>query len=103
MSSRAILILSSHSQHYVELLKTQNKITISVHHILAARTSPWDPLWGYYDVRAFFLDGREVETSFLFPGFHVMCGDFFCGQGFLTLKPKKERKERQERKTVFKM
>ena len=42
-----------------------------------------DPLWGYYDVTTFIINEKQVNTNEIFLNYKVICGDFFCGEGFI--------------------
>lgn len=45
-----------------------------------------NPLWGYYYVKCFIMNGKEIETNLFFPEHYVVCGDCFEGECYLVLR-----------------
>ena len=42
-----------------------------------------DTLSGYYDVTYFTINTTKYNPDDFFLNYKVICGDFFCGEGFL--------------------
>jgi hypothetical protein len=81
----------NNSEKYIEMLKQKDKIYIKYSDItrsddLVKRS---DPLFGYYDVKCFTINKIEFNPDDLFLNYKVICGDFFCGEGFLKKIDKK--------------
>jgi hypothetical protein len=81
----AYIDIINNSEKYIEMLKQSNKIYIKYYDIKPSadlvKTS--NPLWGYYDVKTFIINNTQVNSDIFFPNYKLICGDFYCGEGFL--------------------
>ena len=81
----AYIEITHNSEKYIEMLKQKDKIYIKYSDIKPSeylvKTS--DILSGYYDVKYFTINTRQFNTDDFFSNYKVICGDFFCGEGFL--------------------
>jgi hypothetical protein len=75
----------NNSEKYIEMLKQKDIINIKGSDIKPSDNlvKKYDPLWGYYDVKSFIINKKEVNPNEIFPNYIVICGDFFQGEGFL--------------------
>jgi hypothetical protein len=75
----------NNSEKYIELLKSNDKIYIKKCDIMQSNDllKMSDPLWGFYNVKSFILNGQQLNPNDIFYGYQVLCGDFFCGEGFI--------------------
>jgi hypothetical protein len=48
-----------------------------------------NPLWGYYPVKSFLINGEEIHTNEFYPEHYVLCGDCFEGECYVILRKKK--------------
>ena len=81
----AYIEIINNSEKYIEMLKQKDKI-----HIIYSDIKPSDylikssdTLSGYYDVKYFTVNAIQINTDDFFLNYKVICGDFFCGEGFL--------------------
>jgi hypothetical protein len=79
------LKIIKNSTKYIKLLKQKDEIYIQQFDIRPSSNliKILDPLWGYYDVKTFTIDGKEVNPNVFFPNHKIICGNFFLGQGLL--------------------
>ena len=67
------------------MLKQKDKICIKYSDIKPSdnliKTS--DTLSGYFDVKYFTINTTKYNPDDFFLNYKVICGDFFCGEGFL--------------------
>ena len=82
--------ITNNSEKYINLLKTQNKVLINYNDIKpsAGLTERPNPLWGYYDVKSFTLNNKQIKPNELIENYTILCGDFYCGSGYLIKKHK---------------
>ena len=75
----------NNSEKYIEMLKQKDKIYVREIDIKPCEEliKKNDTLWGYYDVKYFKINEKEIIPSDIFSNYKVICGDFFCGEGFL--------------------
>jgi hypothetical protein len=75
----------NNSEKYIELLKQTDIVTIQQIDIKQSEDLIIikDTLWGYYDVKFFIIDKKVINSNEIFENYRIICGDFFCGQGFL--------------------
>jgi len=81
----AYIEIIKNSEKYIELLKQKDKIYIKASDIKPSDylVKISDTLWGYYDVKTFIINEEEFNPNYFFANYKVICGDFFCGEGFL--------------------
>jgi len=81
----AYIEIINNSEKYIEMLKQKDKIHIIYSDIKPSdyliKTS--DTLCGYYDVKYFTINTIQFNPDDFFLNYKVICGDFFCGEGFL--------------------
>jgi len=75
----------NNSEKYIEMLKQKDIICIKNIDIKPSNylVKISDPLWGYYNVKSFTINEKEVNPNDIFPNYKIICGDFFLGQGYL--------------------
>lgn len=81
----AYIEIINNSNKYIEMLKQKDKIYIKYTDI---KPSDYlikisDTLSGYYDVNFFTINKIQFNTCNFFLNYKIICGDFFCGEGFL--------------------
>jgi hypothetical protein len=81
----AYIEIINNSENYIEMLKQKDKIYINYSDIKASDEliKRYDPLFGYYDVKCFTINKKELNPDDLFLNYKIICGDFFCGEGYL--------------------
>jgi len=75
----------NNSEKYIEMLNQKDKIYIRYADIKCSDdlVKRFDPLFGYYDVKCFTINKKELNPDDLFLNYKIICGDFFCGEGYL--------------------
>jgi hypothetical protein len=81
----AYIEIINNSEKYIEMLKQKDKIYIKYSDI---KPSDYlfkisDTLSGYYDVEYFIINTMRFNPDKFFLNYKVICGDFFCGEGFI--------------------
>jgi len=81
----AYIEIISNSEKYIEMLKQKDKIYIKYFDI---KLSDYlikisDTLSGYYDVKYFTINEIKINPDDFFLNYKIICGDFFCGEGFI--------------------
>ena len=83
------------SEKYMNLLEKNDKISIRQSDIIPSQDliDRYDTLWGYYDVilpknnnfvgYTGLNEGLQWDSNSNLHGYKIICGDFFCGSGFL--------------------
>jgi hypothetical protein len=73
------------AEKYIEILKQKDEIYIKYSDIKPSDylVEIYDTLSGYYDVKFFTINKTQINNNDFFPNYKVLCGDFFCGEGFL--------------------
>ena len=81
----AYVEIINNSEKYIEMLKQKDKIYIKYSHIKPSDylIKSSDTLSGYYDVKYFTVNAIQINTDDFFLNYKIICGDFFCGEGFL--------------------
>ena len=81
----AYIEIINNSEKYIEMLKKKDKIYIKYSDIKPSEylLNISDTLSGYYDVKYFIINITQYNPDDFFLNFKVICGDFFCGEGFL--------------------
>jgi len=81
----AYIEIINNSEKYIEMLKQKDKINIKYSDIKPSDylIKSSDTLSGYYDVKYFTVNSIQINTDDFFLNYKVICGDFFCGEGFL--------------------
>jgi hypothetical protein len=81
----AYIEIINNSEKYIEMLKKKDKIYIKYSDIKPSEylLNISDTLSGYYDVKYFIINTTQYKPDDFFLNFKVICGDFFCGEGFL--------------------
>jgi hypothetical protein len=81
----AHLEIINNSEKYIKLLQEIDKISINFNDIKPSDNliKSSDPLWGYYDVKSFTINNKQVEPHEIFPNYQVLCGDCFLGECFM--------------------
>ena len=81
----AYIEIINNSEKYIEMLKQKDEIYIRNIDIKPSNdlVKIYDPLWGYYDVTTFTINEKKVNSNDIFLNYKIICGDFFCGEGFL--------------------
>ena len=77
--------ITNNSENYIKLLQQRDKISINSNDIKPSDDliKKRDPLWGYYNVKSFTINNKEVDPCEIFPNYQVLCGDCFYGKCFL--------------------
>ena len=83
--------ITNNSEKYIEQLKIKDKISIKQIDLVPSYNllKRNDPLWGYYDVKSFKIDEKEINLGNLFSNYSIYCGDCFMGECYLIKKLKK--------------
>jgi hypothetical protein len=81
----AYIEIINNSEKYIEMLKQKDKIYINYSDIKPSDylVKISDTLSGYYDVEYFTINSTRFSPYDLFLNYKIICGDFFCGEGFL--------------------
>jgi len=81
----AYIQIINNSEKYIEMLNQKDKIYIKYSDIKPSNylVNISDTLTGYYDVNSFIINTTQFNPDYFFLNFKVICGDFFCGEGFL--------------------
>ena len=81
----AYIEIINNSQKYIEMLKQKDKIYIKYSDIKPSDylVKIYDTLSGYYDVKYFIINNIQFNPDDFFFKYKVICGDFYCGEGFL--------------------
>ena len=81
----AYIEIIHNSEKYIETLKQKDKIYIKYSDIKPSDylVNISDTLSGYYDVKYFKINTTQFHSDDFFLNYKVICGDFFCGEGFL--------------------
>lgn len=82
----------NNSEKYIEMLKQTDKVYINGNDIKPSTElmNRYDPLWGYYDVKTFMMNGIPIKSNDFFSKYIVICGDFYLGEGYLRKIPIKD-------------
>jgi len=85
MKYMAYIEIINNSEKYIEMLKEKDKIYIKYSDIkpsdILIKNS--DTLSGYYDINFFTINTVRLNSDYFFLNYKIICGDFFCGEGFL--------------------
>lgn len=75
----------NNSEKYIDQLKVKDKISIKQIDLVPSYNllKRNDPLWGYYDVKSFKIDEKEINPESIFPNYLIFCGDCFMGECYL--------------------
>ena len=81
----AYIQIINNSEKYIEMLNQKDKIYIKYSDIKSSDylVNKSDTLTGYYDVKYFIINTTQFNPDYFFFNCKVICGDFFCGEGFL--------------------
>ena len=81
----AYIEIINNSEKYIEMLKKKDKIYIKYSDIKPSEylVKITDTLSGYYDVKYFTINKTQINPDDYFSNYKVICGDFFCGEGFI--------------------
>jgi hypothetical protein len=84
--------MCNNSEKYIVNLQICDKITVKRIDIcpsdqLIIRD---DPLWGYYNVTAFKINGLSFSSQKFFPGYRVLCGDCYMDECYLLKQYSKQ-------------
>jgi hypothetical protein len=81
----AYIEIINNSEKYIEMLKKKDKIYIKYSDIKPSEylLNISETLSGYYDVKYFIINTTQYNPDDFFLNFKIICGDFFCGEGFL--------------------
>jgi len=81
----AYIEIINNSEKYIEMLKQKDKIYIKYSDIKLSEylVNISDTISGYYDVKYFTINTTQFNPDDFFLNYKVICGDFFCGEGFL--------------------
>ena len=77
--------IHTNSEKYIEKLQHNDKISVQQTHFTASNNllKRNDPLWGYYDVKSFKIDEKEINPETIFPNYLIVCGDCFMSECYL--------------------
>ncbi len=81
----AHLEITNNSEKYIKLLQQRDKISINSNDIKASDylIKRCDPLCGYYNVKSFTINNKQIDSCELFPNYRVLCGDCYNDECFL--------------------
>ena len=81
----AYIEIIHNSEKYIEMLKQKDKVYIKYSDIELSDylVKISDTISGYYDVKYFTINTIQFNPDDFFLNYKVICGDFFCGEGFL--------------------
>jgi hypothetical protein len=92
MNNDKYIEIQNNSEIYIEKLKMNDQVSVKQMDLIPSINliERKDPLWGYYPVKSFKINEKEISPQILFPNYSISCGDCFRGVCYLIKELKRE-------------